>query len=205
MYPGPTPPGQKSPVPIGDGLHWRGVNEFTLLQAACLWAGIEPLDSLQDLQCSPEATARYQMLTRAIEAGDLEVTHPNPAPRTVKVAAGGAHAPHMLVSREELEELAASIGEPPLFLCPVPTSSQADATEPGGSRRYSRAALDKWYQDRGANWPLSKPPPTREQDWEAAKSEGFPGVTQIAVRECRKTYAPSHWKSKGRRRQARLK
>jgi hypothetical protein len=119
MYPGPTPPGQKSPVSIGDGLHWKQVGEFTLLQAACLWAGIEPLNSFQDLQCTREATARYLMLTRAIEAGDLEASHPSPAPRTIKLAAGGSHAPDMLVLRADLEELATSIGEQPLFLFPA--------------------------------------------------------------------------------------
>jgi hypothetical protein len=75
MYPGPTPPGQTSAVSIGNGLRWAHVDEFTLLQAACLWAEIEPLNSFQDLPRSPEATARYQMLVRAIEAGDLEAGH----------------------------------------------------------------------------------------------------------------------------------
>lgn len=199
MYPGPKPPGQKSPVPVGEGLHWRNVDEFTLLQAACLWAGIEPLENFQDLERSPGAAARYQMLTRAIEAGDLDATHPNPAPRTVQVAAGGAHAPDMLVSREGLEELAASICEQPSFLCAVLTSLPADSNQPGGSRRYSPAALDKWYQDRVENWPTLKMPPTREEDWESAKQE-FPGVTQDAVRERRRKHAPDLWKSKGRRR-----
>jgi hypothetical protein len=39
MYPGPTPPGQKAPISIGNGLHWNGFDQFTLLEAACLWAG----------------------------------------------------------------------------------------------------------------------------------------------------------------------
>jgi hypothetical protein len=198
MYPGPTPPGQKSPVSIGDGLHWKHVDEFTLLQAACLWTGIEPLNTFEDLQCSPEATARYLMLTRAIEAGDLEASHPSPAPRTIRVAAGGSHAPDMLVSRADLEALANSIGDVPLFLCP-PTDAVSKTSD--GSRRYSPAALEKWYQDRVASWPPSSVPPTREDDWEAAKSEGFPNVPQDAVRACRKKYAPEYWTSKGRRRQ----
>jgi len=121
MHPGPLPPGQKSPVSIGNGLHWKDVDEFTLLQAACLWAGIEPLDSFQDLRCSPEATARYHMLTQAVRVGDLEASHPSPAPRTVRLAAAGQHAPEMLVARADLRELADAIGKQPLFL--FPTSS----------------------------------------------------------------------------------
>ena len=198
MYPGPKPPGQKSPVPIRNWDHWRSVGEFTLLQAACLWAEIEPLDALQDLQCSPQATARYHMLTRAIEAGDLAATHPNPAPRTIKVAAGGAHGPEMLVSREDLEALAASIGEWPLFLSEDATSSPENGAKSVASHRYSKAALDEWYKDRVASWPPAETPPTREADWEDAKRK-FPGVIQKAVYACRRGLAPDGWKSQGRR------
>lgn len=118
MYPGPTPPGQRSPVSIGNGLHWKDIDEFTLLAAACLWAGIEPLNSFEDLQCSPEATAQYHMLTRAIADGCLEAHHRNPAPRTIKVAERGQHAPDMLVSRDDLVQLAKSIEQRPPFLFP---------------------------------------------------------------------------------------
>ena len=200
MSPRPTPPGQKSPVPIGDGLHWRSVGEFTLLQAACLWAEIEPLDAFENLRHSPQAAARYQMLTRAIEAGARTATHANPAPRTIRVAADGAHGPDMLVSREDLEALAASIGEQPLFLFADATSSPEPAKSPSVTRRYSPAALDQWYQDRVTSWPPAETPPTREADWEDAKQE-FPGVMQKAVYDCRRKFAPDNWTSKGRRRQ----
>jgi hypothetical protein len=196
MYPGPILPGQRSPVSIGNGLHWKHVDEFTLLQAACLWAEIEPLNSFQDLQCSPEATACYQMLARAIEAGNLEAHHSNPAPRTIKVAAVGQHAPDMIVARNDLEALANAIGESPLFLFP-----DTDAPSKVSSGRYSLAAVTKWYRERVASWPPSRKPPTREQDWEDAKREAFPGVTQAAVYGCRRNYAPESWTSKGRRRQ----
>ena len=200
MYPGPKPPGQKSPVPIRNWDHWRSVGEFTLLQAACLWAEIEPLDALQDLRHSPQATARYHMLTRAIEAGDLTATHANPAPRTIRVAADGAHGPDMLVSREDLEALAVSIGERPLFLFEDTIISPGNTTKPVALHRYSEAALNKWYQDRIASWPPAETPPTREADWEDAK-QMFPGVTQKAVYACRGKVAPPGWTSKGRRRQ----
>jgi hypothetical protein len=149
MYPGPKPPGQKSPVSIGDGLHWKHVGEFTLLQAACLWAGIEPLDSFQDLQRTPEATARYLMLTRAIEAGDLEASHQNPAPRTIKLAAGGSHAPDMLVSRADLEVLAISVGEQPLFLFPA-SAHKTSISKPGrrpDRRDAAKRAMKDLYPD----------------------------------------------------------
>jgi len=112
-----------------DGSHWNGMEEFTLLQAACLWVGIWPLNSRDDLQCSPEATARYQMLTRAIETGKFEAFHPNPAPRTIKLAAQGQHAPDMLVSRDDLKAFATSIGERPLFL--FSASARVQSTSAG--------------------------------------------------------------------------
>ena len=131
MYPGPRPPGQKSPVSIGDGLHWQQVDQLTLLEAACLWAGIEPLDDIQDLQCSPEATACYRMLTQAVQAGELEANHHNPAPRTVRLAAAGQHAPDMIVSRADLEELAISIGQQPTFLFTASVRNRRSASKSG--------------------------------------------------------------------------
>ncbi len=200
MYPGPKPPGQKSPVLIGSGSHWKG-DEFTLLQAACLWAGIEPLNSLQDLQCSPEATARYQMLTRAVEAGDLEATHPNPAPRMIRVAAEGQHAPDMLVSREDLEKLATSMGDKPLFLFAASADSSEGSAHKIAKNRYRASSTDSkrrrnldpqakisvvmkhraiWALVR-AKWPDErKRPPVREIARQISKGSGY------AEETCRK-------------------
>jgi hypothetical protein len=196
MYPGPKPPGQKSPVSIGSGSHWKG-DEFTLLQAACLWAGIEPLDSFQDLQCSPEATARYQMLTRAVETGDLEATHPNPAPRTIMVAAQGEHAPDMLASREDLEKLATSMGEKPVFLFPASAGyahedgNSAEATFTGSKRRRERDPQAKisvamrrkalWAEVR-AKWPDEKKrPPVRQMAREIGNGSGYAEETRRKI------------------------
>jgi hypothetical protein len=195
-YPGLPLPGQASAVSIGDGVHWKNVDPLTLLQAACLWAGIEPLDSYENLQCSPEATARYQMLMRAIEDGRLNAHYQNPAPRTIKLAAQGRHAPDMLVSRKDLEELATLIRDRPLFL--FPNSEKARQGQPP-TRSHSKAKLTDWYRQRVMNWPASEVPPSRDADWHAARTDGFPTVPRDAIRDLRKRFAPPAWSKKGAR------
>ncbi len=198
MHSGPTAPGQRSPISIGNALHWKFVDKFTLLEAACLWVGIEPLDHLGDLSVSPEAAASYHMLTRAIEDGRLVAYPPNPAPRTVIAPAGGQHAPNMLVSREDLLELANAIGtEPPFLFLSFGKAAQSRAQP--RPRTYSKAALKAWYRQRVEQWPADKTPPSREQDWQAAKEQGFPNVPRKAVRELRNELAPSAWSQKGGR------
>jgi hypothetical protein len=196
MYPGPRPPGQTSPVSIGNGLHWKHVDEFTLLEAACLWAEIEPLNDFGDLHVSPEATASYQMLTRAIEDGRLVAYPQNPAPRAIKLSAEGQHAPDMSVSRGDLEELANLIGDKPLLLFPGPDVGPQGPTL---KRSYNRVKLKEWYRKRVAEWPASDVPPSRDDDWQAAKSQGFPNVPREAVRQLKKDFAPPEWSKKGAR------
>jgi hypothetical protein len=187
LYPGPKTPGQKSVTSIGNGLHWRDVDEFTLLQAACLWAGIEPLDSFQDLRCSPEATARYQMLTRAVESGGLDARHPAPAPRTIRLAAAGQHAPEMLVSRSELEEFASSIGELPLFLSPATLSKRRRRKrDPQTKLNVTRKHRAVW-AEAVAKWPNNQTrPPARQMAKELCKDTGRhkgTGYTEETVRK----------------------
>ena len=135
MYPGSLPPGQTSPVQIEDWSHWKHINEFTVLEVACLWAGIEPLVNLRALRCSPEAAGRYRMLTDAIDAGGLG-NYPRrwfKVPEIVGLGFGGKlvahqwrHLPKMRMSRDELVKYANSIGEQPLFLFPT-LAALADA------------------------------------------------------------------------------
>jgi hypothetical protein len=81
------------------------------------------------------------MLTAAVQAGELEARHRNPAPRTVKVAAAGQHAPDMLVSRAELKEFATSIGEQPLFLFTASAPKKRSASKSGRRPEQRHAAI----------------------------------------------------------------
>jgi len=196
MYPGRMPPAQKELVPVGNALHWRHVDEFTILQAACLWSGIEPLNGFENISISPEAVAAYQMLTQAIEDGRLAAYHPSPAPRVIKVAQQGQHAPHMLLLREDLKELAGFVEDKPAFLFPNTIDTSRTRAR---SRAYSSAKLRKWYRERVANWPASETPPSRDDDSRAAKIDGFLGVPRDALRALRHEYAPPDWSKKGPR------
>lgn len=102
-----------------DFSHWNGVDDFTLLEAASLWAEIDPpFATLDELQKNPKGKARYRMLTEAIEHFDLRAHHPfDPTQaNTIKVPGTGQHAPEMLLYRRDLEELASAKGESPRFL-----------------------------------------------------------------------------------------
>jgi hypothetical protein len=98
-----------------DFAHWNGVNKFTLLQAACLWADIEPVRTLKEFKKLPKAQARYQMLTEAVERDELTACLPSGDP-TFSVSIPRQHAPDMWVFRRDLEKLASAKGETPLFL-----------------------------------------------------------------------------------------
>jgi hypothetical protein len=196
MHSGRTPPGQKSPVSIGNALHWKHVDEFTLLQAACLLAGIEPLNAFEDLHVASEAGASYQMLTQAIRDGRLVAYLPSPARRTVQVPERGQHEPGMFVSREDLTELAHQIGDKPSFLFPNSEKTRQGQVQ---TRTYSQARLEAWYRRRVAEWSPLEPPPSRDDDLDAARANGFPTVPREAMRKLRRKYAPSEWSKKGAR------
>ena len=125
MYPGPLPPGQTSPVPIEDWSHWRHIDEFTVLDAACLWVCIWPLVNLKALRHSPPAAVRYRTLAEAIQAGVLgdDPRRWFNAPEVASLWENDgpqqrAYLWRMILSRQELERYAISIGERPLFLFP---------------------------------------------------------------------------------------
>jgi hypothetical protein len=136
------------------------------------------------------------MLTRAIEDGHLDAHYRNPAPRTVKLAAQGRHAPDMLVSREHLEELATLLKDKPVFLFP---NSEKCRKDQALTRSYSKAKLTDWYRQRVSHWPASEVPPSRDADLDAARTQGFPTVPREAIRVLRKDFAPPEWKKKGAR------
>jgi hypothetical protein len=96
---------------------WNGVQMFTLVQAACLWAGSDPVETLAAMKKISGAKARYQMLTQAIEAGRLTAFLPQQdTAKGILVGVEREHSPKMLVLRQDLEKLATSIGERPPFL-----------------------------------------------------------------------------------------
>ncbi len=105
--------------PSFDFSHWNAVERFTLLQAACLWAGIEPLRFPRDVKRNPKASARYQMLMEAVERQELSAHLPgsiNLNGQRASVSLPGHHTPDMWVYRKDLVRLADRLGEKPAFL-----------------------------------------------------------------------------------------
>ncbi len=91
---------------------WGPVNTFTVEQAVCLWAGIDPAIAASDrsnLQKSLLAPI-YQLLWAAIQDGSLSTD----SSRNL-FAGQGQHLPS-LVTRKNLKLFAESIGEQPAFL-----------------------------------------------------------------------------------------
>jgi len=144
--------------PIAPDLsHWN-LDRFTLLEAASLWAEMEPL-GLEELERSPKAKARYRMLTEAIEKGEIVADQPfDPAhPRTIFVPREGQHAPHMLVDREDLRNLALAKGERPRFLFVEREPAQQPDSEPSPDLKAVEAFneiidFSQWAHEHAANW-----------------------------------------------------
>ena len=86
-------------------------------------------------------------------------------------------------------EVRASVSTPP---------SLGNDYSPLPKRRFSEAAVRKWYINRVENWPVDETPPSREEDVAAAKSE-FEGVTHSCIRKQRNKYAPPSWTAQGKR------
>jgi hypothetical protein len=67
---------------------------------------------------------------------------------------------------------------------------------------FSTAQLESWYRDV---WIKRKEKeekiPSREEDWEAARSEVSPNLPRDAVRQIRREFAPASWMKPGRRKE----
>jgi hypothetical protein len=92
--------------------HWDIVNIFTVDQASCLWAGIDPSthhlsrSDFEDSQIKPI----FQLISAAIQAGELHAdSSKNP------LAVVGEY-PRSLVTRDDLKAFAESKKVQPVFL-----------------------------------------------------------------------------------------
>jgi hypothetical protein len=70
--------------------------------------------------------------------------------------------------------------------CPVPS-------------RYSKSDLEKWWFKWLEHHKRAGTIPSRDEDWEAAKTAVSPHVSRDAVRRLRSDHAPGTWKKSGRR------
>ncbi len=92
--------------------HWGLVDTFTVEQAACLWAGIDPSASsygrsgLEKSQFTPI----FQLLSAAIQAGNL------PADSSKNTLTLIGNYSKSFVTRDDLMALASSKGQRPTFL-----------------------------------------------------------------------------------------
>jgi hypothetical protein len=88
---------------------------------------------------------------------------------------------------------------------PVPADEIASTFPPRqqpGRRGFSAARLEEWYRTWiKRNESEEGKIPTREQDWEAAKSEVSPNIPRDAVRRLRQQLAPDSWTKRGRRKE----
>ena len=70
--------------------------------------------------------------------------------------------------------------------------------EPAPGRRFSKAKLRKWYEQRVKDHAKDEKPPSREDDCAAARAKFGGGVPRDAVRVLRRDLAPVKWKKGGR-------
>lgn len=67
------------------------------------------------------------------------------------------------------------------------------------NRRFARAVVRKWFEERVANWPKGKVPPTEAEDVTAAKNEVDNRVPRDFIRKLRRDIAPVYWRKPGPR------
>lgn len=77
--------------------------------------------------------------------------------------------------------------------CSAPRNERETASAPPSDR-----AAQDWYRRRVADWPASRPPPSRVLDEEDAKL-ALPGLTRDRLRRLRHDLAPDSWKQPGKR------
>ena len=95
---------------------WDQVNEFTLVQAAYLWDGVEPSTSLKKIG---KTESWFEMLKDAICNGQLKANLSlDLAIHLQKREYYLIHWPHITVSRENLHKFAKERGLRPRFLFP---------------------------------------------------------------------------------------
>ncbi len=193
---------------------WDLTNDFTVAQASCLWCEVDPdISFLIQKSRNPRIAAIEQMLVSEIRAGRLR------ADSTQNVLSSIGDYSKSLVSREALKELAETKGLQPKFLFPsarqprseVQAGAPAQGTlglvtqsslnenrpEPAPGRRFSEAALRKWYEQRVKDHAKNEKPPSREDDWAATRTKFGDGVPRDAVRALRRELAPVEWKKGG--------
>lgn len=95
---------------------WDDVEGLTVLQAACLWADIEPVISTNDLPRG-EPYARFRMLKEAINKRELKARVIEMR-RSVGIISGLLSKADTIVTRTDLREFAGKRSARPLFLFP---------------------------------------------------------------------------------------
>lgn len=78
-------------------------------------------------------------------------------------------------------------------------TQEAIRQRPVAPRVYSEARLRKWFDEWLEHHRREGTIPSRDEDWQAAKSAVSPHVPRDAVRRLRQHHAPMAWKKKGRR------
>ncbi len=63
---------------------------------------------------------------------------------------------------------------------------------------FSQPKLENWYRMRVKTWPLDKRPPSRSEDWAAAKEALSSKIPREAVWNARGKFAPDSWRARGR-------
>ena len=103
----PTPP---EPA---DASAFANHENYSLIGAACLWAGIEPHTPIQDAS----ARAKLNLLKAAVISGDLECVWGNELANRVKALEGTTEPPESIrIHRSDLCKYAESIDNVPEFL-----------------------------------------------------------------------------------------